>query len=199
MLVSTSKDTRRLVTLSLFIAIVAAMVFVPYTGFISYGGISVTTLHVPVLIAILMLGTRDGFIVAATFGVLTLLRAYTSGTLEALIFMNPLISVAPRMLFGLCTGLLAAFLRERVSNRYVFFTAIAALGTLMHTVFVLGAIALFGMDMLMPLGDSIRWIFSIIVSVNFVPELIIAVVLVPPICRALTKAGVGVSVYSQQT
>ena len=190
-MLATSKDTGRLVILSLFLAIITAMSFVPYTGYITYGGISVTTLHVPVLIAILMLGRRDGFIVATAFGLLSMLRAYTAGTIEAVIFMNPLISVAPRMLFGLCTGLLAAFLRERVSNRYVFFIIVAALGTLMHTVFVLSAIAMFDLDMIMPLGDSVRWIFGFIVSVNFVPELIIAVVLVPPICRALTKAGVG--------
>ena len=186
---ATSKDTRRMVILALFLGIIAAMSFVPYTGYIQYGVVSITTLHIPVLIAIIMLGTRDGFIVATAFGVLSLMRAYTSGTPEALIFMNPLISVAPRMLMGLCTGLAAAYLRDRMQhNRYVFFIIIAALGTLLNTVFVLSAIALFAGDMIIPLGDTLRMIFAIIISINGMLELGMAVVIVPPVCRALAKA-----------
>jgi len=192
-MLATSKDTRRIVILSLFLGIITAMSFVPYTGYISYGLISITTLHVPVLIAIIMLGTRDGFIVATAFGLLSMLRAYTSGTIEAVIFMNPLISVAPRMLMGICTGFAAAYLREKISNRYVFFIVVALLGTLLNTVFVLGAIALFAGDSIIPLGDTLRLIFSIIISVNGMLEIGMAVIIVPPICRALTKAGVGAS------
>ena len=184
---ATSKDTRRIVILALFLAIIAAMSFVPYTGYITYGLVSITTLHVPVLIAIIMLGTRDGFIVATAFGLLSMLRAYTSGTLEAVIFMNPLISVAPRMLMGICTGLAAAYLRERMKNRYVFYTVVALLGTLLNTVFVLSAIALFAGDFIIPLGETLRLIFTIIISVNGMLEIGMAVVLVPPVCRALAK------------
>ena len=187
---TTSKDTRRIVLLSLFLGIIAAMSFVPFTGYISYGVISITTLHVPVLIAIIMLGPRDGFIVATAFGILSLLRAYTSGTVEAMIFMNPLISIAPRMLMGLVTGLAAAYLRGKMSNKYAFFTVIALLGTLLHTIFVLSAIALFGLDLILPLGDTLQLIFSVIISINGIVEIGLAVIVVPPICFALTKAGV---------
>jgi len=189
-MVTAGKDTRRIVLLSLFLGIIAAMSFVPYTGYISYGVISITTLHVPVLIAIIMLGTRDGFIVATAFGVMSLLRAYTSGTVEAMIFMNPMISVAPRMLMGLATGLAAAYLHDKMANKYAFFTVIALLGTLLHTVFVLSAIALFGLDLILPMGETLRLIFSVIISINGLIEIGLAVIVVPPVCRALTKAGV---------
>ncbi|MCL2674694.1 MAG: ECF transporter S component, partial [Defluviitaleaceae bacterium] len=138
----------------------------------------------------IMLGTRDGFIVATAFGVLSLLRAYTSGTVEAMIFMNPLISVAPRMLMGLAVGLLAASLRGRMANKYAFFTVIALLGTLLHTVFVLSALALFGLDLILPMGETLQLIFSVIISINGLIEIGLAVIIVPPVCRALTKAGV---------
>jgi len=185
---ATSKDTRRLVVLSLFLGIITAMSFVPYTGYITLGLVSITTLHVPVLIAIIMLGTRDGFIVATAFGLLSMLRAYTSGTIEAVIFMNPLISVAPRMLMGICTGLAAAYLRERMQNRFAFYTVVALLGTMLNTVFVLGAIALFAGNTIIPLGETLRMIFAIIISVNGMLEIGMAVIVVPPVCRALNKA-----------
>jgi len=179
-----------MVILSLFLGIIVAMSFIPYTGYISYGAISITTLHVPVLIAIIMLGTRDGFIVATAFGVLSLLRAYTSGTIEAMIFMNPLISVVPRMLMGLVAGLVAAYLRDRMPNKYAFFVVIALLGTLLNTVFVLSALALFAGDLIIPLGETLQLIFSVIISINGLIEIGLAIIVVPPVCRALTKASV---------
>ena len=183
-----SRDTRRLVVLSLFLAIIAAMSFVPYTGYITIVPVSITTLHVPVIIAIIMLGTRDGLIVATAFGLLSLVRAYMAGTVEGIIFMNPLISVAPRMLMGLCTGLVAAFLRDKIKNSYVFFIVIALVGTLLNTVFVLSAIGLFAGDSIAPLGQTLQLIFSIVISINGTLEIALAVIVVPPVCRALTKA-----------
>lgn len=100
------------VLLALFIAIIAIMSYVPFLGYITTGGISITTLHVPLIIGAVALGKNRGAILGLAFGIFNLIKAYTSGTPEALIFMNPMISVLPRLLAGYCIGLFFEFMNK---------------------------------------------------------------------------------------
>lgn len=100
------------VLLALFIAIIAIMSYVPFLGYITTGGISITTLHVPLIIGAVALGKNRGAILGLSFGIFNLIKAYTSGTPEALIFMNPMISVLPRLLAGYCIGLFFEFMNK---------------------------------------------------------------------------------------
>ena len=52
------KKTKNLTLLALFIAIEAVMVMVPFLGFIPIGPLRATLLHVPVIIAAIVLGTK---------------------------------------------------------------------------------------------------------------------------------------------
>ena len=52
-----NKKTKNLTLLALFIAIEAVMVMVPFLGFIPIGPLRATLLHVPVIIAAIVLGT----------------------------------------------------------------------------------------------------------------------------------------------
>ncbi len=100
------------VLLALFIAIIAIMSFVPFMGYITTGGISITTLHIPLIIGAVALGKNKGAILGLAFGIFNLIRAYTSGTPEALIFINPMISVLPRILAGYFIGLFFEFINN---------------------------------------------------------------------------------------
>ena len=61
--------------------------------------VSVTTAHAPVLIATILLGLYPGLWVALSFGLLSLFLAITTPTsLMSPFFMNPLVSIFPRIL-----------------------------------------------------------------------------------------------------
>ena len=53
------QKTRNLALMSLFIAIEILMVMVPFLGFIPIGPLRATTLHIPVIIAGIVLGKKQ--------------------------------------------------------------------------------------------------------------------------------------------
>ena len=70
-------------------------------GFITLGAASITILHIPVILICMLAGLPEGLFVGATFGILSLIQAAmsTNGGLDPL-FVNPLVSVLPRMLIA---------------------------------------------------------------------------------------------------
>lgn len=70
-------------------------------GMIPLGAASLTILHIPVIIAACLVGLWSGVFVGSTFGILSLILAATrpTGALDPL-FVNPLVSVLPRILFA---------------------------------------------------------------------------------------------------
>ncbi len=179
-------DVRKLTLTGLFIALIAVMTYVPYTGYISYGGISITTLHIPVIIGAMALGRFGGLILGTTWGLLNLLLAYTSGLPEAMIFMNPLISVVPRMIDGFLIGFVADIFRGKMStSKYSIICGVV--GSLTNTILVLSAIGLFGYEDFMAFGDTVEMIFQVLVSVNGVVELGLAIFLTPILVKAISK------------
>ncbi len=181
-----SVDIKSLTLTGLFMALIAVMTYVPYTGYISYGGISITTLHIPVIIGAMVLGKKGGFLLGLTWGTLNLILAYTSGTPEAIIFMNPLISVVPRAIDGFLVGFVADMLRGRMSN-VKFAVTCGVIGSLTNTILVLSAIGLFGYDNFMAFGDTVAMIFQVLVSINGVIELALAIFLTPILVNAISK------------
>ena len=86
----------------IFTAILAAIeIFLTAAdlGFFAIGRIAFTILHIPVFIAVILVGLPQGFILAAIFGLSSMTSAYLhpSGLLDYL-FRNPLISVLPRLM-----------------------------------------------------------------------------------------------------
>ncbi len=184
--VNKSVDIKSLTLTGLFMALIAVMTYVPYTGYISYGGISITTLHIPVIIGAMVLGKKGGFFLGLTWGTLNLVLAYTSGTPEALIFMNPLISIVPRVIDGFLIGLVADLLRGKISTVKYAITC-GVVGSLTNTILVLSAIGLFGGDSFMAFGDTVTMIFQVLVSVNGFIELGLAIFLTPILINAISK------------
>ena len=92
---------------AMFIAIVAIMALIPNLGIITVGPLSITILHIPVIVAGIAFGMRSALIVSAAFGLSTMFVAMTRAVtpIDAL-FANPVLSVFPRLLFGLTIALL---------------------------------------------------------------------------------------------
>lgn len=181
-----NQKTLNLVMLAIFTAIIIVMTFTPYIGYISYGVISITTIHIPVFIGAVLLGFKGGAILGTVWGVTCLLNAFFINPIEGAIFLNPLISVVPRILVGLIVGLIAAaFLKK---DKPVVAAIVCALaGTLSNTILVLTAISLFGSNQVVAIGDTLLTIYKTVFSINGAIELIAALVLVPVISKPLLK------------
>ena len=136
-----NKKVIELTYLSVFIAIMFVMAWVPFLGFIPLGFASVTIIHIPVLIAIFVLGEKLGIITGLTFGLLSwLIAAFRPTQPLDPFFVNPLISVLPRLLFAILAVFFYLYLRRLFKNNYISMVITSIIGTLIHSVLVLGAL-----------------------------------------------------------
>ena len=72
------QKTKNLAFMSLFIAIEILMVMVPFLGFIPIGPLRATTLHIPVIIAGIVLGKNKGAQVGLVFWLIKSIYKYNS-------------------------------------------------------------------------------------------------------------------------
>lgn len=114
-------------------------------GFISIGAASITILHIPVILTVLLAGLPAGVFAGAVFGILSLIMASMtpSGVLDPL-FVNPLCSVLPRVLFAVAAwGLWKLFNLIPKMPKIASAGISACLATIIHTLLVLGSLYLF--------------------------------------------------------
>ncbi len=150
-----SKKTYTLVLLSLFIALEVIFLLTPL-GFILIGPIRATTLHIPVILAGVLLGKKEGATVGFVFGLCSLIINTLQPTATSFIF-SPFITIAnvsgnfssllivfvPRILLGFMSGLLYELLKNKISNKNILLSTVAISNTFLHTVLVLGGIIIF--------------------------------------------------------
>ncbi len=192
----------RLTMLGIFTAIAIILTFTPL-GYIVIPipalTFSITTIHIPIIVAGIILGTMDGAIVGLITGILCLLKAaFNPLAATDMFFVNPMISVFPRVLIGVFAslvflGVLRLFKeREKPRARLVSATVAAIAGTLTNTIGVLGMFALFlPADFATSSGGegALSFIFSMIIGTNGIFELVAAIVVGVPIVLALDKVS----------
>lgn len=178
----------QITTLGILIALVILMTFIPNIGYIQTGLFSITTIHIPVIIGASLLGPIGGLVMGATWGLTSYFYALTLGTIEAMIFLNPMVSIVPRILVGLIVSY-ATILLERMikENNILRYTLIAIIGTLSNTVLVLSAIFIFASSGLVSFNQALSTIFTIVISLNGLLELIAAAILVPATIQAIRR------------
>ena len=106
---------------------------------------SITILHVPIILAACLIGLPYALFTGAVFGIMSLVQAAMSpsGVLDPL-FVNPLVSVLPRMLVGLIAwALWVAFNKIPKLPKTVSAGITAFLSTVCHTLLVIGSLYLF--------------------------------------------------------
>lgn len=109
-----------------------------------FSGASITILHLPVIIGALVEGPVVGGIVGAVFGIYSLVMAATSpaGALDPF-FVNPLVSVLPRILIAVVAwAVYAGFCKIEKLPKIVGCAIASFLGSLTNTVLVLGTLVL---------------------------------------------------------
>jgi uncharacterized membrane protein len=98
---------------SFICGIVLLLSLVPNIGYLLIpGGISVTIIHIPVLIGIILLPFTYSLIVGLFFGLSSLIASllYASSVFD-IAFQNPLVSVLPRILFALIFFFIVKFIK----------------------------------------------------------------------------------------
>jgi uncharacterized membrane protein len=97
--------TREITINAMLIAITALLAIVPNLGIITIGPVSLTIMHIPVILAGIVFGFQSAVITGVTFGISSMFVAMTRGVTPVdLLFINPVVSVLPRLLFGISVG-----------------------------------------------------------------------------------------------
>lgn len=176
--------------ISMLIAILIIQTFVPILGYIPLGPIDVTIVHITVILTAVLFGSKMGLTVGTIWGILSMIRAYTQPTPFNIVFLNPLISVVPRMLVGWISGLIFQWVKNRLSER-LSYTVTALVGTLLNTILVLGGIYIFAAETYAyALGVPASALLSIlgtVVATNGVIEVIASMIILPLVAGPLTR------------
>lgn len=182
-----SGKTRELVQLSLLVALEAVMAFTPL-GFIMIPPISITILHIPVIIGAILMGPAKGGILGGAFGLLAMIKATFFAASPADMLFSPFLSgapvqslvmcVVPRILLGVFAALLFQLLK-RITKEALAIGLAAILSTVLHSLMVLGSMWLFFNAM--PLRD----VFVTVASLNCIAETIAAGVVSVAVCKPL--------------
>ena len=117
------------VIISTGLIIVEILLLVTGLGTISNGSLSITILHIPVILASVLLGLSYGAVLGGGFGIGTMLVAsgYGMETLDYQ-FVNPALSIIPRVLIALAAWLAYRLLKKHMDDKTVLSECVAAGG-----------------------------------------------------------------------
>lgn len=174
------------------LAVIAILTLIPFIGYVPIGPLSITIIHVPVLVFAYFGGAKRGWIYGAMFGILSLLRSLypPHGVLDAY-FVNPLVSVLPRIAFGLLAGIAFSFVRRIPtyfrSVKYAAIAVSAGILTLIHTCFVMGMLATCYLGSVeAAFENTFGALFLATMLTGALPECAVAVILTPILTLSLT-------------
>ena len=185
-----SRKSIRFTTLSLLVALLVILAFTPL-GFISIPPISITILHIPVIIGSILLGPVCGGILGLTFGLLSIFKATTSAVSPVDMMFSPFISGAPfaslilalfpRIILGILPALINRFLYKLV-KKVVLTTAISAgIGAFFHAFLVYSCLATFFSVL------PFKQVLLTVLSLNGGLGILVAIITVPLITVPLNK------------
>ncbi|MCR5217258.1 ECF transporter S component [Treponema sp.] len=113
-------------------------------GYIQIPFISITVMHIPAILAAVLAGLVPGMCVGLIFGVTSLVRTVIAGGGVNPFFLNPMVSILPRILFPAAAWAAYTLLTKVASMPRTLGASIAAaVGTLFNTLLVMGAIYIF--------------------------------------------------------
>lgn len=187
------KETRTMVVLGMMLAITIVLDMTPL-GAIPMGTVVATIAHLPTILVGILLGPIAGALMGFMFGVVSLLHALIRPASPfSLLFINPLISILPRILIGVGSYYAYVGVKKLFGNMKMNPIAIIVgtiCGSLTNTVFVLtmlvivyggrveGLLAEWGME-----SAAIAWAIGV-AGTNGIIEAIVSAVILTPIAIA---------------
>lgn len=192
-----SKKTQFMTSMALFLAIEIILVVTPL-GYIPIGPLNATTMHIPVIIAGIILGKKAGAELGFVFGLTSMIKAtiqpgitsfcfspfVTIGTISGN-YKSLLIAFVPRILLGYLAGLIFEIM-ENKGHENSGVLAGALVGALTNTVLVLSGIYVF-------FGNA--YASSLNVAYSGLIGLLLGVVTTNGILEAILAAVVSLAVY----
>lgn len=103
---------RKMMVVGLLVSISIVLGIVPGLGFIPVGPTRATIMHIPVIIGAIMEGPLVGGLIGLIFGVFSIFQAISNPTPVSFVFLNPIVSVVPRILIGLVAYYVYKFSKE---------------------------------------------------------------------------------------
>lgn len=203
------KQTKNIVLLSLFTAIIILLAFTPI-GIIDLPIMKITILHIPVIIASLLLGPKKGAFLGLIFGISSLIKNTLAPNLSSFVFtpfvplpgtnygsfLSLIVCFVPRILTGIVPWFVYNFLQKIVSkntttSKSIKIAVSAIAGSFTNTLLVMGLIGIlfaksYSIAQGIPSGTLLKFISGIIV-VNGIPEAIASAILVPSLYLFLSK------------
>lgn len=132
--------------LTMLSAIMIILASVPQLGYITVFGFTITIVHIPVLIGAVLFGKKEGLILGLVFGLSSMIKAILAPQSPFdLLFINPLVSVLPRAIFGYIVGLLKE-LFDKITKSSVSVILSSFISTFIHGVLVLTMLSLVHTD-----------------------------------------------------
>lgn len=181
-------NTRKLTTLAMLSAIAVLLGFTPL-GIIPIPPVGATIMHIPVIIAAILEGPLIGAIMGLIFGILSIIRAVTTGNILLVAFLNPLVSVVPRIFIGIISYYVYKAIPTKKDSIKI--GAAAALGTLTNTVGFLGMMYLLYAEPFAKANkisvDTVGKTIATIGFTNGTPEIIVAVIITVAVTLAVKK------------
>lgn len=185
-----SAQTRRLTQLAILIALEAVLTFTPL-GFLMIPPISITLLHIPVIVGAILMGPSAGGILGLAFGLFSMIKASTAAASPADMAFSPFLSgsplssvvmcILPRVLLGVIAGGLYLLLSRKRKGEALQMGISAVAATFLHSMMVLGLLSL--LFQALPLKDVI----AALIGVNCLLEMLAAAVVTAAVCMPVKK------------
>lgn len=200
---SQKKRIQQLTLAAFFVAIEVLMAMTPI-GYIPVGALSITTMHLPVILAGVLIGPKFGAEIGFVFGLTSCIRATLQPTVTSFVFTpfvqignmtgnfwSLLIAFGPRILLGWLSGMMYRILVRKTKNKVVSAMVAAAVNTVIHTLLVLGGIWVFFAQpyaqALSITTGALATAFIATITSNGILETILAAIVIPALVKALSS------------
>lgn len=183
------RRTRKIAISGMLGAVSIVLSFTPL-GYLPLGFFSVTTMHIPVIIAAIIEGPLVGGIVGLIFGMTSLLKHLLTPQPISFIFWNPLISVVPRILIGVLSYYFYRLFSGIVNKRRIAYFFTGLFGTFVNTFFVLGgAYVIYAKDLVekFQLNTGAEVFLWGIAIKNGIPEMLTSGIITVSVVSAIQK------------
>ncbi len=184
-----SSRTRKIAITGILGAITIMLGVTPF-GFIPLGIFSVTTIHIPVIIAAILEGPIVGGLVGLIFGLTSLIQHLTAPKPISFIFWNPMISVFPRVMIGVLSYFFFVLVLKATKKERITYMLTGAFGTFVNTFLVLGgAYVFYAKDLVekFQLSDGASVFLFGIAAKNGIPEMIFSALITLSVVSAVKK------------
>ena len=173
-----NEKTKTLVTLSMFGAIVIVLQLV--ATFINFGGFPITLTLVPIIVAGAIYGPGAGAVLGFVFGVVVDIMVITGADPSGatMLAAHPFITIFACLLKGTLAGLISALAYKKIENKKIAIVVAAALAPIVNTV-------TFYIILIMFFDASFAMMIAAFISINFIIELVINILLAPGLLRII--------------